>query len=206
MTPQFLQTMHRSVHEVLRKRRNLKQAALAALGVVALFFGLASIPLVSVASPAPTPTQVPMGHPNFASMMFLTGPWTCTQLLRGKQRPDTSTTTIGMDGNWMVTQDTAPAFDQYRSYAIHGTSYMTYDSSIKQWVQVGADSAGGYGISSSPGWQGNTISWTTKNLDGSSGSDVMTKISDTETSDNSTGTDSTGKVTKTTIHCTKSAS
>jgi hypothetical protein len=181
----------------------MKQAALAALGVVALVFGLASTPLVSAASPAPAATQVPMAHPDFSSMMFLTGTWTCTQLLRGKQRPDTSTTTLGMNGAWMVTQDTAPAFDQYRTYAIQGTNYMTYDSSIKQWVQVGADSSGGYGTSSSPGWQGNTITWTNKNLDGSSGSDVITKVSDSETNDDSTGTDSTGKVTKVAIHCTK---
>lgn len=181
----------------------MKQAALAALAVVALAFGLASAPLVSAASPGPTATQVPMARPDFSPMMFLTGSWTCTQLLRGKQRPDTSTTTIGMDGAWMVTQDTAPPFDQYRTSTIQGTNYMTYDSSIKQWVQIGADSSGGYGTSSSPGWQGSTIAWTSKNLDGSSGSDVVTKVSDTETNDESTATDSSGKVTKVAIHCTK---
>lgn len=183
----------------------MKQAALAALGAVALAFGLASTPLLSAASPAPAATQVPMARPDFSSMKFMTGSWACTQMLRGKLRPDTSSTAIAMDGAWMVSQDTAPPFDRYRSYAIQGTSYMTYDSSIKQWVQLGADSSGGYGISSSPGWQGSMITWTTKNLDGSSGSDVVTKISDTETSDASTGTDSTGKVTKVAIHCTKVA-
>ncbi len=181
----------------------MKQAALAALGVIALAFGLASTPLVSAASPAPAPTQVPMAHPDFSSMMFLTGSWRCTQMLRGKERSDSSTTTIGMDNAWMVTQDSAPPFDQYRTYTIQSTNYMTYDGSIKQWVQVGADSAGGYGISSSPGWQGNTIAWTNKNLDGSSGTDVITKVSDTETNDDSTATDSKGKTTKVAIHCMK---
>jgi hypothetical protein len=181
----------------------MKHAALAALGVVALVFGLASTPLVSAASPAATPTQVPMARPDFSPMMFLTGSWTCTQLLRGTQRPDSSTTAIGMDGAWMVTQDTAPPFDRYRTYAIQSTNYMTYDGSIKQWVQIGADSSGGYGISSSPGWQGSTITWTNKNLDGSYGSDVVTKISATETRDASTSTDSKGTTTKVAIHCTK---
>lgn len=139
-------------------------------------------------------------------MMFLTGSWSCTQMLRGKQRPDTSMTTVAMDGAWMVTQDTAPSFDQYRTYTIKSTNYTTYDSSLKQWVQVGVDSAGGYGIGSSPGWQGNTITWTGKGLDGSSGSDVVTKVSDTQTSDDSTATDPAGKVTKVTIHCTKAGS
>jgi hypothetical protein len=144
-----------------------------------------------------------MARPDFSPMMFLTGSWTCTQLLRGTQRPDSSTTAIGMDGAWMVTQDTAPPFDRYRTYAIQSTNYMTYDGSIKQWVQIGADSSGGYGISSSPGWQGSTITWTNKNLDGSYGSDVVTKISATETRDASTSTDSKGTTTKVAIHCTK---
>jgi hypothetical protein len=184
----------------------MKQAALAALGVMALIFGLASTPLISAASPAPAPTQVPMPRPDFSSMMFLTGSWSCTQMLRGKQRPDTSMTTVGMDGAWMVTQDNAPPFDQYRNYAITGTTYTTYDSSTKQWVQTGVDSSGGYGTGTSPGWQGNTITWTGKGLDGSSGTDVITKISDTQTSDASTATDPAGKVTKVTIHCTKATS
>lgn len=113
---------------------------------------------------------------------------------------------MGMDGAWMVTEDTAPPFDQYRTVTIKSTTYTAYDPTIKQWVQVGADTSGGYGITTSPGWQGNAITWTTKGLDGSSGTDVITKVSDTETSDASTGTDAKGNVTKTTIHCTKSAS
>lgn len=179
---------------------------LAALGLVALLVGLAAAPLVSAAAPDPAPTPVPIARPDFSSMMFLTGTWTCTQMLRGKQRPDTSTTTVGMDGAWMITQDTAPPFDQYRTVAINGTTYTTYDSTIKQWVQVAVDSGGGYGLSSSPGWQGNVITWTTKGLDGSSGTDVITKVSATETSDDSSSTDAAGKVTRTTIHCTKSPS
>src|SRR5580700_3285824 len=138
----------------------MKHAALAVVGVFALILGLGATPLISVAAPDATYTPVPMPSPDFSSMMFLTGTWSCTQMLRGKQRPDTSTTTIAMDGAWMVTQDAAPPFDRYRSYTINGTNYTTYDSSIKQWVQVGVDSSGGYGIGSSPGWQGNTMTWT----------------------------------------------
>ncbi|MEO6836470.1 MAG: hypothetical protein ABI231_11285 [Candidatus Tumulicola sp.] len=139
-------------------------------------------------------------------MMFLTGTWSCTQMLRGKQRPDTSTTKVGMGGAWMVSEDTAPPFDQYRTYAIKGRNYVTYDSSIKQWVGVGVDSSGGYGISTAPGWEGNTMTWTTKNLDGSSGTDVTTKVSNTETTDESTSTDASGKSTKVTITCRKGGS
>jgi hypothetical protein len=184
----------------------MKRTLSLAFGALALIVAFVVVPSVSNAQPAPAYTPVPMQKPDFSSMMFLTGTWTCTQMLRGKSRPDTSTTTIGMDGAWMVTQDTAPPFDQYRTYAIQGTSYMTYDPTIKQWVTIGVDSSGGYGTTTSPGWDGNVMTATTKNLDGSSGIDVITKVSDTKTVDESSGTDAQGKTTKTTITCVKTGS
>lgn len=171
----------------------------------ALIVGLAA-PTVSVAQTGPAATPVPQTTPDFSSMMFLTGTWTCTQQVRGKQRPDTSTTTIGLNGMWMVSQDSAPPFDQYRTWTVTGTGYTGYDSTVKQWVTLGVDGGGNYGTQSSPGWNGNTITWTGKGLDGSTFTDDITKISDTETNDIATLTDAKGKVTKTTIHCTKSAS
>jgi hypothetical protein len=185
----------------------MKHTVAIVLGAIALAIGLYVVPTVSSAQPAPSYTPVPVPKPDFSSMMFMTGTWNCTQMLRGKTRPDTSTTTMGMDGAWMVTQDTAPPFDQYRTYTITGTTYTTYDPTIKMWVQTGVDSSGGYITSSSPGWQGNTMTWTSKGLDGSTGTDVTTKVSDTQTTDDSTGTDAMGKATpKVTITCTKSSS
>lgn len=183
----------------------MKHPALLMLSATAFALALLAAPVVSTAQPAPAPTMVPNAKPDFSSMMFLTGTWNCTQTLRGKARPDTSTTTVGLDGMWMVTQDTAPPFDTFRTWTINGTSYMTYDATTKQWVQVGVDSGGGYGISTSPGWQGSTITWTTKGLDGSSGSDVITKNSDTQTTDASSATDAQGHATNTTITCTKAS-
>jgi hypothetical protein len=184
----------------------MKHPALVAFGSVAFVVALAAAPMISTAAPDPTPTPVPMAHPDLSSMSFMMGTWTCTQMLRGKERPDTSTTTMGYDGTWMVTEDTAPPFDAYRTFAVKSTNYMTYDASTKQWIQTGVDNTGGYYTTTSPGWQANTITWTTKGLDGSSATDVTTKVSDTETNDVSTGTDPTGKITKLTIHCTKSSS
>lgn len=109
-----------------------------------------------------------------------------------------------MDGMWMVTQDTAPPFDQYRTYPIAGTTYTGYDPTTKMWVQTGVDSSGAYFTSTSPGWQGSTITWTTKGLDGSSATDVVTKNSDTATTDASSATDAQGHTTNTTISCMKS--
>jgi hypothetical protein len=139
-------------------------------------------------------------------MSFLLGTWSCTQPLRGKTRPETDVYSMGMDGMWMVNQTNAPPFDAYRTVAQVASNYTTYDPTIKQWVVETVDNLGGYGIEASPGWQGTTISWAGKGLDGSTFTDVFTKVSNTETSDDSTTTDPQGKVSKVTIHCTKTGS
>jgi hypothetical protein len=179
---------------------------IAALGCAAVIVGLLSVSSVSTAVAAPAPTPVARSTPDFSSMMFLTGTWNCTQQLRGKARPDTSTTTVGMDGMWMVSQDTAPPFDQYRTWPVNITTYTGYDPTIKQWVAMGVGNDGTYFMSSSPGWQGNTITWTSKGLDGGSVTDVGTKVSDTETSDAITFTDAKGKATNIATSCKKSGS
>jgi len=183
----------------------MRHTALSALGAGAFVLALVAAPVVSIAQPAPAPTMVPITKPDFSSMTFLNGTWNCSQTLRGKTRPDTSTTSVGMNGMWMVSQDAAPPFDQYRTVTVNTTGYLGYDTTIKQWVSIGVDDSGGYGIQSSPGWQGNTITWTGKGLDGSTFTDVITKNSDTQTTDQSTVTDAQGKVTKATITCTKAS-
>jgi hypothetical protein len=183
----------------------MKHTALFGLSAIAFVLALAAAPAVSTAQPAPAPTMVPIAKPDFSSMMFLTGTWNCSQMLRGKTRPDSSTTTVGMNGMWMVTQDVAPPFDQYRTVAVNSTTYTGYDTTLKQWVSIGADDGGGYGIQSSPGWQGNMITWTGKGLDGTTFTDVITKDSDTKTTDQNTVTDPQGKVSKTTITCMKAS-
>jgi hypothetical protein len=111
-----------------------------------------------------------------------------------------------MDGQWMVTQDTAPPFDGARTWSVNGVGYLGYDSTLKQWVSLAVDNSGGYGMQSSQGWDGNTITWAGKGLDGTTFTDVVTKVSDTETNDANTVTDPKGKATNTPIHCTKTAS
>jgi hypothetical protein len=171
----------------------------------ALFVAAASAaPLVSTAAPAPAPTPVPMAKPDFSSVNFLVGTWSCTQQLRGKTRPETDVTSIGMDGAWLVTQTTAPPFDQYRTYTINGVSYIGYDPNAKMWIQTGVDNGGGYGIQTSPGWQGSALTWTGKYPDGSSSTDLVTKVSDMKYTDANSVTDPQGKTTNVMITCAKS--
>jgi hypothetical protein len=189
----------------------MKHLASIVLSAIALAVAFAVVPAVSSAQPAPAYSQpapsytpVPNTKPDFSSMSFLTGTWNCSGMVRGSKRPDTSTTTMGLDGTWMVTQDSAPPFDQYRTYTINSTTYTGYDPTTKLWIQTGVDSSGAYFTSTSPGWQGSTMTWTTKNLDGSSGTDAFTKNSDTSTTDVATNTDAQGHATNVTTTCTKS--
>jgi hypothetical protein len=186
----------------------MKHFLFSLLGCALLAIGLAAAPVVSNAqmTTAAAPTPVPVPHPDFAPMNFLLGSWTCTQPLRGKTRSETDVYTMSNDGMWLVDAASSPPFDQYRTVAQNSMTNMTYDPTVKQWVTVYYDNLGGYAIESTSGWQGNTASWSGKGLDGSTFSDMITKVSDTETSDVNTATDPKGTVTKVVITCKKSAS
>lgn len=161
-------------------------------------------PALSVAAPASAPTPVPVTRPDFSSMKYFLGTWTCHQMLRGKNRPDTSTTAIGLDGAYMVSHDTAPAFDKYRTQAIYTDGYTTYNAAKHNWVTFTMDSFGGYSVSTSPGWNGNTLTTTlVMTQDGTTGSDTLTKISSTQSRDVATAKSPGGMVTHSTVICTK---
>lgn len=157
------------------------------------------------AAPTPAPTPVANANIDFSSMQFLTGTWTCHQMVRGSNRSDTSTTTMGLNGAYMISHDTAPPFDKYRKFTLRTDTYTTYNPQKKQWISVAMDSTGGYTVVTTPGWNGNTMASTVvMTNDGSSGSDVLTKNGDAKTTDAYIAKDPSGKVTRGTITCTKS--
>jgi hypothetical protein len=182
----------------------MKRFVFAGAACGALLLGLFAGAIRSDADTTPAPTPVPRSSPDFSSMQIFMGTWTCTQMVRGKNRPDTSTTTMALDGQYMMTHDVAPPFDQYRTQPVISDSYMTYNATTHMWVTVGVDNFGGYFMSTSPGWNGNTMTTTTTMTnDGTTGSDVLTKVSDTETSDASVSKDPQGNVTRATVTCKK---
>ncbi len=181
-----------------------KPALFGVLLSAAVLLSLA-LPQLSVAAPAAAPTPVPVTRPDFSSMNFLLGTWHCHSMLRGKYRPDTSTTTMTLDGAYMVTHDVAPPFDKYRTQAVRTDTYMTYNPRIHRWVAISVDNFAGYAAAMTPGWHGNTLTSTlVASQDGSSGSDTLTKVSDTQTRDVATGKSKNGHVTHTTTICNKS--
>jgi hypothetical protein len=164
-----------------------------ALGVALIACGSAARAQMAASTP------VPDLKPDFSSMMFSIGTWNCHSTTRGSSRPDTTVFSMDYDGRWMKGHDVAPPFDKYRTRAIVSDTWLTYNTDTKQWVQTSVDNFGGYGISTSPGWKGNQITWTAiVTPDGSTGGDTMTKDSDTKTTDVSTGKDKNGKMQPTT--------
>lgn len=94
--------------------------------------------------------QTPAGppKPDLSPMLFFVGDWTCSTT----KTPEPSrlgkltklTVTADSRGYWL-TQMTD-----------RGVSFITWDAKKNIWAFVGIG-AGGYGVSTSPGWTGNTL-------------------------------------------------
>lgn len=152
-------------------------------------FAVAAV--LGIAAFAALVAAAPSSKPDFSSMKFMLGTWTCHERVHGQDHPNTSTATIGMNGQWIVTHDSS------------STSYLGYDRELKKWVTLGVDDSGGYFWASSPGWIGNKLTWNSKGLDGGTSTFTTTKISDTQTANTFTLTDGKGRVTKGAIACAK---
>lgn len=115
----------------------------------------ASSPTIE-STPAPKPAK-----PDFSAMMFLNGSWTCSTKSARRPAPyiTTNTTSIDPSGYWQVTKSTVKAMAWF-PYPTQGTDWVTYDSSTNRWVDVFQGDFGGYGVSTSPGWSGDSSTWT----------------------------------------------
>lgn len=155
---------------------------------------------------AVAPTPVPNAAPSLSGLTYFSGTWTCNQTLRGKARPDTSTTTLALDGRWLHSHDVAPPFDKYRTSPVVTESYLSYNQKMHRYVSISVDSFTGYDFATSPGWEGNTFAWTDRATDtGDMGVQTITKVSASSYRWNSTGRHANGKaVTPQNGTCTKS--
>jgi hypothetical protein len=131
---------------------------------------------------AAQPTPVPDKPPDFSSMNFLLGTWHCHQTLAGRpgDRTETDTYSMAYDGWQMRAHFVSPPFDKYRTRDVVGDAWTTYDPRLKSWINQVVDNFGAYGLSASPGWVGNTITWKGTNPDGTEFKLVETKVSDTK--------------------------
>jgi hypothetical protein len=165
-------------------------------------------PAISLAQVESTPVPAPQ-KPDFSSMNFLVGTWSCSN--KSSRRPSAfpSTTTYALDSNgfWLNADTDRPAI-AWAPMDVKSVDKITYDPIAKRWVDVGYDDAGNYTYSTSSGWSGANITWHDNTFvpspDIASQSDaVTTKDSDTKTTTSSTFTEGSGRKVSFVITCTK---
>jgi hypothetical protein len=183
---------------------------------------LAAAVLVSAAAiPSYAPAQVestpiPMtGKPNFSSMQFLIGTWSCSIKSARRPAPYITTSTYAMNPNgWYIDEKSlTPPMKWFASQTnLAAYDKITYDPTTHRWVDVTYDNQGGYGLSFASGWNGNKIVWHDVSFaptsDIKSQTDTtVTKVSSTKMTWSSSFTEAkTGRVVAVTGLCTKHAS
>lgn len=156
-------------------------------------------------TPIPTPPK-----PDFSSMNFNLGSWTCSTQSARRPAPYITTivTTMDPSGYWMVSKSTT-AKSAWAPMA-RTTDWITWDADTHRWIDLTVGDYGAYGTQTSPGWVGNSMTWTDMLF--KPGADVIavtpvttTKVSDSNLTQHSTFRErSSGKWIAVDTTCTKS--
>lgn len=169
----------------------------------------ATIPSFASAQVESTPIPAPK-KPNFSSMQFMVGTWTCSTKSARRPAAYVTTTTYTMDpsGYWLdSTSTTAPT--KWISQRLTTNDKITYDSDTHRWVDITYGDGGAYGLSFSGGWAGNKIAW--HDVSFAAGPDIksqtdniVTKVSPTKMTSESSFTEAkSGRVVGVSGVCTK---
>lgn len=160
-------------------------------------------------TPGPESTPIPQApKPDFSSMKFMLGTWHCIN--RSSRRPTsfttTTVTTLDPTGYWMIVKSATPQLSW--SSPINSTDSITYDPVFRRWADVYTDDQGGYGVTYSPGWKDDTITWTDALFTPgpaivSTSPTVTTKDSASKTSSHSTFQEKSGRSVTYDVVCTK---
>jgi hypothetical protein len=171
--------------------------------------------LLAAATPSYAPAQVESTpvpapkKPDFTSMSYLIGTWTCRINSARRPTPFTVTSTYSMDptGYWInETNTVTPTSWIPRRFTTWDK--ITYDSDAHRWVDVSYGEAGGYDLSFGT-LSGNKIVWHSVGFmpgpDVSAQTDItITKVSDTKRTSTSSFTETkTGRHVSVTGTCTK---
>jgi hypothetical protein len=157
-------------------------------------------------------TPIPAPHkPDFSSVSFMVGTWTCMSKSSRRPRAFTTISTYSLDptGYWMNETSTTPK-TSWVPTALRGWDKITYDSDAKRWVDVSYNDGGGYGLAFSKGWSGGQIVWHDITFapgpDINSQTDITTtKVSATKMTSTSSFTETkTGRRVTVTATCLKS--
>jgi hypothetical protein len=168
-----------------------------------------ALPAYAVAQVESTPIPAPR-KPNFSSMEFMVGTWTCSTKSARRPSAYVTTSTYAMDptGYWIEQTSTTNA-TSWISRKLTTWDKITYDPDTHRWVDVTYGDGGAYGLAFSSGWMGNKMSWHDVSFapgpDIASQTDnVVTKVSPTKMTSMSSFTETkTGRKVAVTGICTK---
>lgn len=169
----------------------------------------AAIPSYASAQVESTPIPAPK-KPNFSSMQFMIGAWTCSTKSARRPSAYVTTSTYTMDpGGWWINETSTTNVTKWIPLRLTSVDKITYDSDTHRWIDVSYGPANGYGLSVSNGWNGTKMVWHDVSFapgaDISSTSDnAVTKVSDTKLTSSSSFTETkTGRHVAVTGVCTK---
>jgi hypothetical protein len=162
--------------------------AVAGLALAAL------LPASAIAQIESTPIPA-VAKPNFSSMDFLIGTWTCSTKSSRRPAPYVTVSTYSMDssGYWInETSTTKPTAWVPNGLTIDDK--ITYDPDTKRWADVLSGDQGAYGLLFSTGWNGNRIVWHDAGF--APTADISSQTSTTTTKASATKTVSTSSFTE----------
>jgi len=166
---------------------------------------------VFAAAPKVEGTPIPMQpKPDFSTMKYLMGSWTCSDLSSRRPGPFTITQVYSMDttGYWIVRNDTTHKAS-WIPRDFHSETKFTYDRLSKRWIRITTGDTGGYSVATAPTPVGNKKTYTyviqTKAPDVSSyAPEVYMKESAAKKTMTTSFTENNGRVVHVKETCTKS--
>lgn len=184
-------------------------AAFAASAGAASAQSTADAPSTAAVPPKAPTFPVPQ-KPDFSTMRFLLGTWNCVTHSERRGSEATRATlkySLAPDGYFMKFTTTSPKVS-YAAVGFTSTDWVTYDSRAKRWIDITVGSNGGYGYSTSTGWENGHVLWGADSFlpDGdltSSTGTLFTKVSDTKITQASAFTTTAGLLNRVTGTCTK---
>lgn len=178
-------------------------------GVLALLLLATSVTVFAAGQVegTPAPTQP---KPDFSTMKFLVGTWTCSDLSSRRPGPFTTTEVYSIDptGYWIIRNDTIHTAS-WIPKEVHSQTKYTYDPFAKQWIRITTGDQGGFAVATAPMATANTKTYTyvaqSKVPDiASYAPEVYTKVSDTKKTMTTSFTETGGRVVNVKETCTKS--